>query len=108
MKQHSINHEILLLLGTTFSRRKFCEINPDEDMRSLSPAAQLKMACCNGLLYELLPEIMQIPSCTEKLYMWNIQTEKTYLKIDRGVSQPVPEDDYSTDPHLFFCMLQMN
>ncbi|HYK44968.1 MAG TPA: hypothetical protein VEV83_07360 [Parafilimonas sp.] len=105
MKQHSINHEILLFLGTSFSRRQLCEINTGENMRSLAPARQLAMACWNGLLDEMLPEIMQIPSCS---YMWDIQTEKTYLKIDRGVSLPVPKDDYSTDPHVFFCMLQMN
>ena len=108
MKQNSINHEILLFLGTTFSRRQLCEINTGDNMCSLAPTRQLEMACWNGLLDELLPEIMQIPSCSQRLYMWDIQAEKTYLKIDKGVSQPVPEDDYSTDPHVFFYMLQMN
>ena len=108
MKQNSINHEILLFLGTTFSGRQLCEISTGENMRSLAPARQLEMACWNGLLEELLPEIMQIPSCTERLYMWDIQTEKTYLKIDRGVTQPVPKDDYSVDPHVFFYTLKMN
>jgi len=108
MKQHSINHEILLFLGTIFSGRQLCEINTQENMRTLAPARKLEMACWNSLLDELLPEIMQIPSCTERLYMWDIQTGKTYLKIDRGVTQPVPKDDYSMDPHVFLCMLQMN
>jgi len=108
MKQNSINHEILLFLGTTFSKLQLCGINAQENMRSLVPAQQLEIACWNGLLDELLPEIMQIPFCIERLYVWYIETEKTYLKIDKGVSHPVPEDDYSVDPHVFFYMLQMN
>jgi hypothetical protein len=108
MKKKSINHEILLFITTTFSRRQLCEINEQDNMYTLAPKQQLQMACWNGLLYELLPEIMQIPLCTEKLYVWDIETEKTYLKINRGVSQPVPEDELSLDPHVFFYMLQMS
>ena len=108
MKTNSINHELLLFTSTTFSKRQLCEINEQGNMHTLPTAQQLEMACWNGMLDELLPEIMQIPFCTEKLYLWDIEIEKTFLKINRGVSQPTPDDDYSIDPHFFFYKLQMN
>src|SRR5262245_21952957 len=108
MKTNSIKHEILLFTTTTFSKRQLCEMNAQDDNNNLCPSQQLEIACWNGLLDELLPEVMFIPFCRERLFMWDVETRKSYLRINRGVSEPVPENEFSVDPHIFLTMLQMN
>ena len=67
MKPNPIIREILLVTTTTFSKRQLCETDVQDKNSQLTPAEQLEAACWNGLVYELLPEIMQKRSDNEKV-----------------------------------------
>ena len=67
MKTIATQQEILLLTGTKFSSREWAEKNV-EDKNKLSATERIEDACWNGLLDELLPEIMHLPF-TQKLIM---------------------------------------
>lgn len=58
MKARSTQQEILLLTGTKFSEREWAE-KLVEDKNKLSATDKLEDACWNGLLDEMLPEIIQ-------------------------------------------------
>ena len=56
MKTNSTQQEIILLTGTTFSAREWCERESNKE-NNLSDKEQLEEACWNGLLPEMLPEV---------------------------------------------------
>jgi len=100
MKTKSLQQEILLLTGTKFSAREWAE-KKAEDKNILSPAEKLEDACWNGLLYEMLPGIIEKTSDGKKLTLWNIHQCKSFLGIEMSESTPAIQHQFSIDPYLF-------
>src|SRR5437773_7575832 len=73
MKPNSFTQEILLVTTSSFSQMPFCARDSKDKSSHLSPAEQLEAACWNGLLSEVLPEIMQDSPCAEKIYLWQVK-----------------------------------
>ena len=71
MKTNSTQQEILLLTGTTFSKREWCE-NISGNKNNLTEKEQLEEACWNGLLPEILPEVYLRTESDKKLFLWQI------------------------------------
>jgi hypothetical protein len=108
MKQFSNIHEILLLTTTSFSHRQLCERNDIEKKNHLSFDEELKDACWNGLLEEMLPEIFFNAHSSEKFFLWQVETGSSYLKLCMAAYPPVLNEYYSLDPHNFLNMLPLN
>jgi len=108
MKPSTIIREILMMTATSFSERQLCEIDTPDRNNHLSPAEKLEAACWNGLLQELLPEIMHNPPGSEKLFLWQVEMRKCYLRLSMGVCSPVLENRLTLDPHIFLCEMEMN
>lgn len=100
MKTKSTQQEILLITGTKFSTREWAEKNV-EDKNKLSATEQLEDACWNGLLDEMLPELMQKTVDGKKLILWHIRSCKSFLEIELSESSPILERQYSIDPYFF-------
>jgi hypothetical protein len=107
MKNNSIFREILFVTTTSFSKRQLCETDAMERDRNLAPAEQLEAACWNGLVDEVLPETMHLPF-TQKLFLWQIETRKSYLRLSMGLCPPVLEEEYTLDPYNFLYSQEMN
>jgi hypothetical protein len=108
MKSESTLQEILLITSTTFSKRQLCETNMKDKKRVLSPVQQLETACWNGLLDELLPEIVLQSAPHKKLYLWQVEKRKFSLSVIKADRPPDQDGWYALDPHLFLCQLEMN
>lgn len=108
MKEHTVQQEILLVTNTTFSKRQLCEMKPDNDKRHLSNTEQLEKACWDGLLDELLPEIMERSTSGKSLFMFHIRNAKACLQIAMSESAVAPETQFSNDPSLFLLSLSVN
>lgn len=108
MIPHSNTREILLVTTTTFSKRQLSETNTKEKTCQPTPVEQLEAACWNGLVNELLPEIMSKSVAGEKLFLWQIETGRSYLKLNLGASLPVFEKRYTLDPNIFLSSQQIN
>ena len=108
MRPDSIIREILLMTTTSFSKRQLCETNAQDKNSNLAPAEQLEAACWNGLLDELLPEIMHDASHDKKLFLWQVEIRKSYLWISMAECPPVQETWSALDPHVFLCRQEMN
>jgi len=105
MKPYSNIHEILLSTTSSFSHRQLCErIDPEKS--NLTSEEELEAACWNGLLNELLPEIM--PSGAERLFLWNIEARSCFLTINMAAYPSVTDTFYSIDPYIFLGNKQMN
>jgi hypothetical protein len=107
MKTKSILQEILLLTGTKFSEREWAE-KLVEDKNKLSAIEKLEDACWNGLLDEMLPEVVKKSIDGKKLFMWNVRQCKSFLEIELSDSSPVIERENSIDPYLFVSTIPLN
>ncbi len=93
----TIQQEILLMTGTSFSSRQCLQKN-EPDNCNLSELEILQEACCNGLLPQMLPEIC---GNNEKLFIWKINENKSCIEIELGEYPEITEKNFSIDPYAF-------
>jgi len=106
MKPELINQEILLLTTSRFSKKQFCErdIQPDEPSPGNVPE-QLEKACWNGLLSDMLPDIIKSEN---KLFLWQVENHESFLHISLGLQPSVIENFFTLYPDFFLRNRQMN
>jgi hypothetical protein len=100
MKTNSTQQEILLMTGSRFSARELAGKN-EADKNTLSAAEQLEDACWNGLLDEMLPEIVQKTEEGKELFLWHIRHCRSFLEIELSESPSVIDREFSIDPYFF-------
>ena len=105
MKLQHVHQEVLIFTNTTLSQKALCRKNSSSKN---SPAIEeLEEAFWDGLLNELVPEIM--PSTLHpKMVIWGVHARKFYLLIDLADSPGITESILSIDPHLFSSEINMN
>ncbi|MCW3117883.1 MAG: hypothetical protein JWM28_1965, partial [Chitinophagaceae bacterium] len=92
-----------LLTGTSFSSRQWCKNDDTGKSENLTDHEKLEEACWNGLLQEILPEICNHDTGSEKLYLWHIRQVSSFLELELG-SFPEDKDNYfSIDPYSFIA-----
>ena len=100
METRSTQQEILLMTGTKFSEREWAE-KITEDKNRLSAIEKLEDACWNGMLDEMLPEIVEKTTGGKKLFLWHIRSCRSFLEIELGEDALVIEREFSIDPYFF-------
>ncbi len=100
MNTNSIQQEILVVTGTTFSTRQWSEKDPGKQ-NNFSEKEQLEEACWNGLLYELLPEAYSQPADQKKLFLWQIKEGKSFIDLELGEEPFEIDTHFSIDPYSF-------
>lgn len=100
MKTISTQQEILVITGTSFSRRQLAEKNT-LDNPFTSEIEALEKACWNGLIKELLPEIFGKTSGGEELFLWQVSEADAFLELDFCEYPGAMEKVYSINPHTF-------
>ena len=109
MKKNITQQEVLLITGTGFSSRQYCE-NDDGtgNSKNLSENEKLKEACWNGLLKDILPEVFLLSGPEAKLYLWQMREALHFFALEMG-EQPSEIDIYfSIDPYSFMEMQAYN
>jgi hypothetical protein len=101
MNPISFHQEILILTGTSFSSRQCCEKDEKSGSNPLSEAEQLESACWNGLLPELLPEIMEFGTSQQPIYLWEIREAASFIELELGAKRAEREKHFSVNPYLF-------
>ena len=107
MKTDSTQQEILLLTGTTFSKREWCETTSG-DKNNLTSKEQLEEACWNGLLQEILPEIYMLPESQNKLFIWQIKEGKSFIELELGEIPGETDNQLSINPYSFLHFQSLN
>jgi hypothetical protein len=108
MKTTFAQQEILLMTGTSFSSRQWCEKNDQDDQNHLTEKEQLEEACWNGLLPEILPEIYGKACGATKLYLWQIKEAVSFIEIELGELPAEKEKYFSIDPYSFLQMQSLS
>lgn len=108
MKPFIPSLEILLVATTSFSARQFCENNDQEKKENADPKDHLVSACWNGLLNEILPEIMRPISTSHRLFLWDIESGDTCLLLSFGEYHSANKSDYSLSTRYFLQEHSMN
>ena len=89
------------MTGTRFAAREYSERTDPDGKSSFSAIEKLEEACWNGLLPEMLPEIMVQPEDGQKMYMWSITEGSSFLGIELGDRQEEKDKFFSIDPYVF-------
>ncbi len=100
MKQNATQQEILLLTTSRFSQREWCE-KENNEQNFHSSAERLQDACWNGILDEMLPEIVEKSSTGKKLFLWHVRHCNAFLEIELSDASPVIDPGFSIDPYFF-------
>lgn len=100
MKTNYIQQEILLITGTVFLTRQWCEKDPD-NQNKLTAKEELEEACWNGMLQEMIPEIYQRREGNKKLFLWQIKEGKSFIELELGEVPEEKDDHFSIDPYSF-------
>jgi hypothetical protein len=99
MKNSTTQQEVLLVTGTGFAFRQYCD--KDSTTAPLSAHDSLKNACWNGMLKDILPEVFMLSDPEAKLYLWQMREAHQFLALEMG-EQPSEIDKYfSIDPYCF-------
>jgi hypothetical protein len=107
METGKIQQELVLVTTTTFSRREWCKLETSETSDQ-THAEQLEEACWNGLLTEMLPEMMEQTPSGKLLFLWHIRKGASFLKVELSEMPPKLEEHFSIDPAFFLPTLVYN
>lgn len=108
MRTNSVQQEILLITGTSFSLGKFCETTDGLNYNHLTEKEKLEVACWNGLLPVMLPEIFNQNSISRKLYLWEIREGSSFIELELGEQYMEFEKSFSIDPYSFMPMQELS
>ncbi|MEO9020658.1 MAG: hypothetical protein ABI237_13565 [Ginsengibacter sp.] len=103
----TIQQEILIMMGTSFSSRQCLQKMEDNDL-NYSETESLQESCWSGLLPAMLPEICQWAFQNKTLYLWQVKENRSAIEIDLSELPGVMEKDLSIDPHSFMEVKLMN
>lgn len=101
MKQETTHHEILLFTGNSFSRREFCSRDEKDNGQQFSPVEQMEKACWDGMLFEMLPEILGSCHVKRESFIWDIMSGKNFLRISLGPTPTITENETAIDPYFY-------
>jgi hypothetical protein len=105
MKPQHVHQEILISTNTTRSQEALCRKNSSN--KNNSAAEELEEALWDGLLNELVAEIM--PSTPDiKMVIWGTFAGEFCLLIDLAESHGIAEPFYSINPILVSSLVNMN
>ncbi len=101
MSTNILQQEILLIATTTFSKNQCCGKEPSEQNNHQSHKEHLEEICWNGLLDEILPEILERSSAGKGLYLWQIRQAEFYIQIELCSYPSLLDKQLSIDPYFF-------
>ena len=106
MKQKNIQQEVLVLTQTSFAQKALIG---NGGAKKFCPAEELEQGFWNGLLNEMLPELMlPMQGRRSELFIWQISFGEFLLLIDMAETPVIIEDSYSINPSCFLSLSKMN
>ena len=101
MENTSTNQEILLLCNSSFFKRDWVELNNNKNDKQLSQKEGLIMLCWNGMLTEMIPEILKTKPGKKPLTLWEINESGNMLDLRYGDIDREMNDEWSINPYVY-------
>ena len=108
MKGKSTNLEILLMSNSRFFQRDWSELNSNKNDKQLSQKEKLIHLCWNGMLKEMIPEIVQTESGKKPLTLWEINQSGNMLDLRYGDIDREMNDEWSINPYVYLTFACVN
>lgn len=102
--QHA-RQEVLIFTTTSLSQRTLYRKNSSNN--DSSAMEELEEAFWDGLLNELVPEIM-LSTRNTKMVIWGVYAGEFYIHIDLADSPGIAAPIHSIDPNLHLALKNMN
>lgn len=106
MKPITINQEVLLFTGTSFSKSQLCEKSQSPGKELPGSSEQLQKACWAGMLFEMLPGLAEISPA--KTFVWEVIPSKTFIRVKSGTAPGPVENETSIDPYFLLPVKNFN
>jgi len=100
MEPQIINQEVLLFTATGFYCRQFCKRNSEGDS-DYSVVEKIEKACWDGMLYEMLPELIRDFGSHTKSDIWNTTSGLNFLFINMDPCSVTEGKQTSINPYFF-------
>lgn len=107
MKTKYTQQEILLVTTSTFAQQEFSDISEDK-LSKLSKQEKLEAALWQGLLNDMLPELVEKLPNGKKLYLQYIRHGASFLQLELSETLQLIDQHFSIDPYFFFPVLSQN
>lgn len=107
MEKNFTQQEILLVTGTSFTLGNFYENYEIENPYRLTEKERLEVACWNGMLPIMLPEII-IKNPEVKLHLWEIREASAFIKLELGEYYMDFDRHYSINPYAFLPTIHLS
>ncbi|MDB5276724.1 MAG: hypothetical protein JWR61_1679 [Ferruginibacter sp.] len=107
MKNNSSVQEILLLHNTRFLLRNWLAQKDVYQDKKHAAKDDLKAACWNGLVPEILPEIFQT-GLKRECCLWDVIETRAFIGLNYSQIYPLDEGNFSIDPHIFMPVQDYN
>jgi hypothetical protein len=101
MKTLPIQQEIVLVVNTTLSNKQWTEKDIPGGANNRPACDKMEEACWNGLLDELLPELIDRSPSGQRLYLWQIRMHDAIIDMELSEFPGTIDSVFSIDPHLF-------
>jgi hypothetical protein len=108
MKDNSTNLEILLMSNSRFFQRDWSELNSNKNDKQLSQKEKLIHLCWNGMLTEMIPEIVQTETGKKPLTLWEINQSGNMLDLRYGDIDREMNDEWSINPYVYLTFATAN
>ena len=108
MENSTNNIEILLLTNSSYFKRDWVELKTNTNDKQLSQKEQLIQLCWNGMLKDMIPEILQIESGKKPLTLWEINESGNMLDLRYGDFKEEMNDEWSVNPYVFLTFANPN
>ena len=104
MKNCSTQQEILLMPNTNFLRHQCVQkIEKNAKRRRHSVSEDIEHACWNGMIYNMLPGMIEKAKSDEKLFLLQVRREDEFLEMELGEDYFRSIDCiFSISPNYFF------
>jgi hypothetical protein len=108
MKSKSTNQEILLMSNASFFNREWSVLNTNNNDKQLSQREKLIHLCWNGMLKEMIPEIIQAGTGNKPLTLWEINQSGNMLDLRYGDIDLEMNDEWSINPYVYLTFAIAN
>ena len=105
MDTNFTQQEIMLITGTGFLSRQFNDRSDALNCDQLIEKEKLKVACRNGLLSGMLPEIFEQHSVNKKLNLWEMLEGSLFIELKSEEAHTELEMEFSIDPYSFLATM---
>ena len=107
MPRLSTLQEVVLVTKSGFANRQYSKSNQEKSKQN-NQQDQLKEACWNGMLKDMMPEIFCMFTPDTKLYLWQMRECQNMLTLEMS-EKPADLDYYaSIDPYCFMEIQEYN